>query len=261
MSWTKVDADVALEVASHEALVRQTYFDSVRVATWCVGMTNATGHTVERYIGKPASLQHCMNVYAWALENYAEHVRKVFAGVPLTKAQFAGILSWTWNLGGPRLGRAAWVRHFKAGNMQAAENSFKTWNKAGGKELPGLVSRRAKEADLIFRGKWSNDGTMTEYTRLTSKRTPVWSSAVKVDVSDELRNAFAQPSTPIIDQAPDPEAPVIEPTMPAEPPTIPTSGLPEGQGMGLIGWAIVAGIIILIGIAIVFAPIFPSSAP
>jgi hypothetical protein len=27
-------------------------------------LTNATGHKVERYIGKPASLQHCMNIYA-----------------------------------------------------------------------------------------------------------------------------------------------------------------------------------------------------
>ncbi|WMT92818.1 hypothetical protein [Pelagibacterium sp. H642] len=38
----------ALELASHEALMPQTYKDSVDVLTWCVGMTNATGHRVER---------------------------------------------------------------------------------------------------------------------------------------------------------------------------------------------------------------------
>ena len=45
-----VDFEVAIEVASHEAIIRQTYKDSVGVLTWDVGMTNATGHTVERYI-------------------------------------------------------------------------------------------------------------------------------------------------------------------------------------------------------------------
>src|SRR5690554_6331906 len=99
MSWTKVDHEVALEVACHEALVRQTYKDSVGVLTWCVGMTNATGHTVERYIGKPASLQHCMNIYAWALDRYADGVRRAFKGTPLTKAQFAAALSFHWNTG------------------------------------------------------------------------------------------------------------------------------------------------------------------
>lgn len=59
-----VDFDVTMEVAGHEALIRQTYKNGGGVLTWCVGMTNATGHKVERYIGKPASLQHCMNIYA-----------------------------------------------------------------------------------------------------------------------------------------------------------------------------------------------------
>ena len=67
----RVDYAVAMEVAAHEALLRQAYKDSEGVLTWCVGMTNSTGHRVERYIGKPQTLQHCMNIYAWALTNYA----------------------------------------------------------------------------------------------------------------------------------------------------------------------------------------------
>jgi lysozyme len=94
-----VDFDVAMEVASHEALIRQTYRDSVGKLTWCVGMTNATGHRVDRYIGKPASLQHCMNIYAWALTNYAAGVYRAFKGHQLTKAQFAAALSSHWNTG------------------------------------------------------------------------------------------------------------------------------------------------------------------
>ncbi|WMT92804.1 glycoside hydrolase family protein [Pelagibacterium sp. H642] len=93
-------ARATLELASHGALVRQTYKDSVGVLTWCVGMTNATGHRVERYIGNPAPLQHCMNLFVWALRNYAKHVDEVFVDYPLSEAQYAAILSFTWNLGG-----------------------------------------------------------------------------------------------------------------------------------------------------------------
>lgn len=232
----RVDADVALEVASHEALVRQTYKDGGGVLTWAVGMTNATGHTVERYIAKPQSVQHCMNIYAWALENYADHVRAVFGDLP--KHQFAGILSWTWNLGGGNLRKASWVKHFKAGRMADAERAFKTWNKDNGQVIPGLTTRRAKEADLIFRGKWSNDGTMTEYTRLSKAMTPVWSSAIKINVSAELKAAFAKPAPVPLDRPKQPDAPVTHPT---------TTPLPESTGKGLagLGWAIIVGLAVV----------------
>ncbi len=62
---TKVTYKVALEVLTHEAIVRQAYKNPGDVWTWSVGLTSATGHKVERYIGKPQSLTHCLRVYAW----------------------------------------------------------------------------------------------------------------------------------------------------------------------------------------------------
>lgn len=202
----EVDFDVAMEVASHEALIRQTYKDSVGVLTWCVGMTNATGHAVERYIGKPASLQHCMNLYAWALTRYADGVRKAFAGHRLTKAEFAAALSFHWNTGA--IERATWVKHWKAGRMSSARNSFLSWRKP-----PEIVTRRQKEADLMFGGKWSNDGTMLEFVRLTKRMTPDWSSGKRVNVSKELAAAFRKTGSVgsdhgHVDHRPDPQAPV-----------------------------------------------------
>lgn len=201
-----VDFDVAMEVASHEALIRQTYKDSVGVLTWCVGMTNATGHTVERYIGKPASVQHCMNIYAWALGNYAAGVYRAFKGHKLTKAQFAAALSFHWNTGA--IEKASWVKLWKAGDIDGARKAIMNW--VTPKEITG---RREKERDLFFDGKWSNDGRMTEYTRLTGKMTPVWSSARKIDVSAELRAAFGQPVPVELDVPMQPEAPVEVPTL------------------------------------------------
>src|SRR5690606_24496553 len=158
MSWTTVDFDVAIEVACHEGIVRQAYKDSVGVWTWSVGLTNATGHNVERYIGKPQPLEHCLAVYVWALDKYAEAVRRAFRGHTLTKAQFAAARSFHWNTGA--IERASWVNHSKAGNMAAAKKAFMNWTKP-----PEITGRRRAERDLFFDGKWANKGTMTEYTR------------------------------------------------------------------------------------------------
>ena len=201
-----VDFEVAMEVAGHEALIRQTYKDSVGVLTWDVGMTNATGHTVERYIGKPASLQHCMNIYAWALGNYAAGVYRAFKGHVLTKEQFAAAMSFHWNTGA--IETASWVRLWKAGDIAGAKLAIMNW--VTPKEITG---RREKERDLFFDGVWSNDGRMTEYTKLTKKMTPVWSSAIKIDVSAELRAAFGQPVKVEIDVPMQPDAPVAVPTL------------------------------------------------
>lgn len=232
-----VDFEVAMEVASHEALIRQTYKDSVGIKTWCVGMTNATGHTVERYIGKPASLQHCMNIYAWALGNYAAGVYRAFKGHKLTKAQFAAALSFHWNTGA--IERAEWVKLWKAGDIAGAKKAFMNWVSP-----PEIKGRRKKERDLFFDGKWSNDGRMTEYTRLTAKMTPVWSSAIKIDVSKELRAAFGKPADVVLDVPMQPEAPVTVPTLsPAKPSTIPAPLLI----VGAIVVAIVAFVISQVG--------------
>jgi lysozyme len=230
-----VDAEVALEVAAHEALIRQTYRDSVGVLTWCVGMTNATGHTVERYIGKPQTLQHCMNIYAWALENYADGVREAFKGLKITKGQFAAALSFHWNTGAIK--RATWVQHFRAGNDAAARKAIMNW-----KTPPEIEDRRKKERALFFDGKWSNTGTMLEYTRVTAAMNPDWGSGKRINVAAELAKAFAGTiKPPVLDVAPKPDNKPIAPTLTPKPEPInvapapdpvPGNPVPDGQGGG-----------------------------
>lgn len=206
--WTTVDSDVALEIASHEAIVRQAYKDSEGVWTWSVGLTSATGHNVERYIGKPQPLEHCLAVYAWALQKYARDVLEAFKGHPLTKEQFTAALSFHWNTGAIR--RASWVRHWKAGDIAKARTAFMEWSKPA-----AIIERRRKERDLFFDGKWSNDGTMLEYTRVKASGTPDWSSAKRINIRKEIAAAVAPAFNPIpLDEpapAPVPPPPDIEP--------------------------------------------------
>lgn len=174
-----IDFNTAMEIASHEALVRQAYKDSVGVWTWSIGLTSATGHLVERYIGKPQTVEHCLSVWLWALQRYAADVEEAFVGYTLKPHEFAAALSFHWNTGAIK--KATWVKNVKAGNFPLAKKNFMAYNKP-----TEIIGRRTKEAKLFFDGIWSNDGMMTEFTEVTAKHTPKWSSAEKIDVKDTL---------------------------------------------------------------------------
>ncbi|MBS7546263.1 lysozyme [Ancylobacter oerskovii] len=194
-----VDADVALELASHEGLVRQAYKDSVGVLTWSIGVTNASGHKVDRYIGKPQTLEHCLAVYVWLLEaKYAPAVRSAFKGRSLTKAQFAAALSFHYNTGA--IGRADWVKEWVAGDVAGARKAIMNW--CTPKEI---TARRMAERDLFFDGKWSNDGRVTEYIRVTAKMTPDWGSGKRIDARAAIAAALGdKPAAPAPTAAPAP---------------------------------------------------------
>lgn len=203
-----VDADTALEILSHESIVRQTYKDSEGVWTWSAGLTKATGHDVTRYIGKPQTLEHCIAIYAWALEKYAREVDEAFGGHLLTKAQFAAALSFHWNTGAIKT--ATWVKLWKAGpgwstdGYADARKSFMAWNKPA-----EIIGRRTKECALFFDGKWSNNGTVTEYTRVKANGTPDWSSAKRIDVTKAFAAVFGPKLPPDVEPIdPKPSAPV-----------------------------------------------------
>lgn len=200
-----VDADVALELASHEGLVRQTYLDSKGIRTWSIGVTNGSGHNVDRYVGKPQPLDLCLKIFVWLLETkYLPNVLKAFKGRDLTKAQLAAALSFEYNTGS--IVDATWVKLWLAGDIKGARSAFMRWNKPA-----EIIPRRQKERDLFFDGKWSNDGRITEYTRVTSKMTPDWSSGKRIDARAAIQEALRAGSAPL------PVKPV-DPVLTAPPP-------------------------------------------
>ena len=190
----RVTRNVALEVAFHEAIIRQSYKDSVGVWTWSVGLTSASGHRVERYIDKPQTMEHCIGVFMWALHRYADDVNKTFEGFDISEAQFAAALSFHWNTGA--IAHATWVKEFKLGHADKSKQSFMNWVTP-----PEIEERRKKERDLFFDGVWSGDGRMTEYTQLTPSHAAKWSSGKKVDVSKEI-DACIDPASPIVASLP-----------------------------------------------------------
>lgn len=175
----KLTNKTMMELACHEGIVRQAYKDSKGIWTWSVGITSKSGHLVERYIDKPQTLEHCLAVWEWIVrEKYAPDVLEAF-DQPLNEHQFAAALSFHYNTGGIK--KATWVHQYNQGDAEGSYNSFMNWNKPS-----EIIPRREAERDLFFNGTWSNDGTMTEYTKVGAGYQPIWSSARKIEVKGIL---------------------------------------------------------------------------
>ena len=177
-------AKMAMELVGHEAIVQEAYKDSVGVWTWSVGITSASGHSVERYKDNPQAIERCLEVFVWVVRtNYLPDVLAAFGGRALTEAQLSAALSFHYNTG--TIKRASWVKKWLTGDIAGAKSSFMEW-----RNPPEIIGRRQDERDLFFDGKWSQDGKATIYEVAKPSYSPKWSSARRVDISAALAEAM-----------------------------------------------------------------------
>ena len=187
---------MALEIISHEAMVLRAYKDSGGTWTWSAGITHWTGYDVKQWIGRDADMQTAVSTYLKILrEQYLPVVLDVFQGRALTEQQRAVALSFCWHRGPNGFRKAEWVRLFKRGDMSGARKALEQHGSSA------FRSRRKKEAACFFDGVWSNDGTATVIRRLTRNHQPIFSSAERVNIDKEIRQALGAepvpaPSTP-----------------------------------------------------------------
>jgi lysozyme len=128
-------------IVAHEGTVNRVYLDPINIPTVCVGHTK----TVTRAdLGKRFSDATCERLLREDLKD-AEIAVKRAVRVPITQAQYDALVSFTFNVGGGALSQSTLVRKLNAGDCWAAAREFDRWVNAGGKPLPGLVTRRADE--------------------------------------------------------------------------------------------------------------------
>lgn len=176
----KITVQTLAEIMNHESVVLEWYKDGKGIGTWGVGITNASGHAVDRYKDKPQTIQHCLEVYAWLLkEKYLPDVIKAFQGRALTEAQLTAALSFHYNTGA--ILRADWVKNFLAGDTTNARLRFMDW-----KRPASIIERREKERDLFFNGIWSNDGMTTIWPVNKPSYSPNWAKPQRVNLLPTL---------------------------------------------------------------------------
>jgi lysozyme len=64
--------------------------------------------------------------------------------------RLAACISFAYNVGLGAFGSSSVCRHTTRREYQAAAGSLRLWNKAGGRVMPGLTTRRALERDLYL---------------------------------------------------------------------------------------------------------------
>ena len=132
-------------VMLYEGTVLRSYVDPVGIVTAC------TGHTgPELRMGQRYTRQQCEDMLYGDLLKHAAALDCIKH--PMTDGQKAAFLSFAFNVGNKAFCDSTLARKANAGDMPGACAELSRWTRAGGRELPGLVKRRAAERELCERG-------------------------------------------------------------------------------------------------------------
>ena len=132
-------------VMLYEGTVLRSYVDPVGIVTAC------TGHTgPELRMGQRYTRQQCEDMLYGDLLKHAAALDCIKR--PLTDNQKAAFLSFAFNVGNKAFCNSTLVRKANAGDILGACAELSRWTLAGGRELPGLVKRRAAERQLCEKG-------------------------------------------------------------------------------------------------------------
>ena len=138
--------DEALEVIKKfEGCKLEAYQDAIGV--WTVGYGH-TGYDVHE------GLKITQEQADQLLRDDLAHVCTTiddYVTVPLNDNQFSALASFTFNVGVGNFLHSGLLKHLNAGEPKSAMQSLLQWNKAGGKVLEGLTSRREDEKELFER--------------------------------------------------------------------------------------------------------------
>jgi lysozyme len=112
--------------------------------------TNGYGFTDGVKEGDFISLPAADAKLARLLSEYSEPIRRACTVAP-NENQLAAMTVCAWNIGKEGFLNSSMLKNHNKGDFAAAARCFKLWNKAGGKIVPALDTRRAAEAALYLK--------------------------------------------------------------------------------------------------------------
>jgi len=133
-------------IGSAEGLRLEAYLDgSIWTIGW--GTTKINGHPVQE--GMKITREQAAAYFNHDIAIFEQEVCDLVK-VPLTNNQFAAIISLYYNIGGNLFRTSTLLKKLNKGDYAGAAKEFDRWVYSGGKVLPGLVARRAKEKELFL---------------------------------------------------------------------------------------------------------------
>tara|TARA_R110002012_G_scaffold320553_1_gene544521 strand:- start:1697 stop:2125 length:429 start_codon:yes stop_codon:yes gene_type:complete len=110
---------------------------------WTIGY----GRTKNVKDGDITSMPQATRDLEEELVEFGNQVQRV-VDVELSQNEFDALTSWTYNLGVGNLQSSTLLKKLNAGDKDSVPSEMLRWNKAAGKVLAGLTTRRQAEADL-----------------------------------------------------------------------------------------------------------------
>ena len=132
-------------IVHFEGYVPWVHRDPIGRLAACYGHDDQTMTPGKRY-----TRQQCEDMLYGDLLKHAQALDCIKQ--PMTDGQKAAFLSFAFNVGNKAFCDSTLARKANAGDMPGACAELSRWTRAGGRELPGLVKRRAAERELCERG-------------------------------------------------------------------------------------------------------------
>lgn len=138
-------------LTSYEAILSQlspekrNQLQSLSGSPWTIGYGFTKGV-------KPGMQMTMAQAEARLITELLEYEQGVASSLQVEPPQneFDAMVSLAWNIGVPRFRTSSVVKAHNRGDKASAGRAFGLWNKANGREMPGLVARRAGEAKLYL---------------------------------------------------------------------------------------------------------------
>lgn len=132
-------------IINHEGWISQTYTDPVSIPTACAGVTKGVK------AGATYTDAQCQQMTSQAIIEHGVAIAQCLpANLPTdTRAAFTSL---SYNLGASAFCASSVARKARAGDLLGACQAIAAYVYAGGRKLPGLVSRRADEVALCRKG-------------------------------------------------------------------------------------------------------------
>jgi lysozyme len=124
----------------------ETYRDIGGVLTYC------TGATEDAAWGRRYTPEQCRAQLERDLERHAAGIAACLPMERLTDGQKTAFVDAAYNIGVAAFCGSSMARLANAGDMRGACDALLMWNKAGGREVAGLVRRRQAEHALCTEG-------------------------------------------------------------------------------------------------------------
>jgi lysozyme len=130
-------------VEPFEGTVLRTHPDPINITSACMGNRSAA------IPGATFTQEEC-DLLLLSDTIVAVIATRKIVKVEMDDQEWIAVASLVFNAGWPAVSRSTLVRKLNAGDRAGAASEFNRWVNAGGKPLPGLIVRRARESRLFL---------------------------------------------------------------------------------------------------------------